>query len=87
MMIEYDWVGNWEAPGHGKYVIRENGKELEPGDVINRLYIKQDIQVQQMATVSLDEEELLAGIAYLQIGGWDEASDEALMNMEKELGE
>lgn len=34
---DYDWVGDWQAPSHGSYVIRMNGEEMEPGQVIELL--------------------------------------------------
>jgi hypothetical protein len=34
---DYDWYGDWSAPGVGQYVIRMNGKEMEPGQVIELL--------------------------------------------------
>jgi len=43
---EYDWVGNWEAPGFGKYVIRENGRELEPYEVISYINRLHDLLLQ-----------------------------------------
>lgn len=29
----FDWSGDFEAPGHGSYIIMQDGVELEPGDV------------------------------------------------------
>ena len=43
---EYDWVGDWEAPGYGAYVIREDSRELEPGEVIEYIKRLQDILLQ-----------------------------------------
>lgn len=39
----YEWIGNWSAPTHGKYVILRNKKEMEPGDVIGLLDDFQDL--------------------------------------------
>lgn len=40
---DYDWVGDWQGPGVGKYVIRYNDEELEPGDVIDSLRSYEDL--------------------------------------------
>ena len=45
-MNDYDWDGNWQAPKHGSYVIMENGRELEPHEVIDYLRRLDDLLVQ-----------------------------------------
>jgi hypothetical protein len=40
---EYDWDGEWAAPGYGTYAIYEDGEELEPGRVIELLKQYQDL--------------------------------------------
>lgn len=35
MAKDWDWVGSWEGPGCGEYVIREDGRELEPHEVVD----------------------------------------------------
>lgn len=47
---EYDWYGDWQSPGHGKYVIRCNDKELEPGFVIELLDDYNDLLEQVIRT-------------------------------------
>jgi hypothetical protein len=48
----YDWVGDWEAPGYGSYVIREDAREMEPGEVIELLNQFQDIMLQKRRTAN-----------------------------------
>lgn len=43
---EYDWLGDWEGPGFGKYVIRENGREMEPHEICDKLNELQDLLLQ-----------------------------------------
>lgn len=40
---EYDWLGDWQGPEHGKYVIRADGREMEPHEVIDILNDYQDL--------------------------------------------
>ena len=42
----YDWLGSWEYPGNGEYVIREDGRELEPSEVIDYIRRLQDLLLQ-----------------------------------------
>ena len=32
---EYEWDGDWQGPQNGGYVIIENRREMEPGEVID----------------------------------------------------
>jgi hypothetical protein len=43
MTSDYDWEGNWQGPGHGTYIIFNDGREMEPGEVIDRLNELQDL--------------------------------------------
>jgi hypothetical protein len=47
---EYDWYGDWQGPGVGKYVIRCNNEEIEPGDVISLLDDYNDLLEQVIRT-------------------------------------
>jgi len=47
----YDWLGSWEGPEHGEYVIREDTKELEPSEVIQLLNDYQDLIEQEKAAL------------------------------------
>ena len=49
---EYDWLGDWQGPGCGTYVIRSNGKEMEPGDVVDLLDRYADLLTQTKRTVN-----------------------------------
>ena len=40
---EYDWLGDWQGPKHGKYVIRQDDQEMEPSEVIAILDDYQDL--------------------------------------------
>jgi hypothetical protein len=37
LVNDYDWMGYWQSPGDGRYVIRMNGEEMDPGHVIDLL--------------------------------------------------
>lgn len=44
---KYSWDGDWEAPGYGRYVICDNdGREMEPGEVVELLDRLADLQEQ-----------------------------------------
>ena len=47
-MNQYKWDGNWDAPGHGSYVILENGQELEPYQVID--YINRYFEIKEQVS-------------------------------------
>lgn len=40
---EYAWDGDWQGPQHGEYVIIENRREMEPGEVIDLLRRYQEL--------------------------------------------
>jgi phage major head subunit gpT-like protein len=50
----YDWLGDWQGPGSGQYVIRRNDKEMEPGEVIALLDDYADLIEQTKRTVDND---------------------------------
>ena len=45
---EYDWLGDWQGPEYGKYVIRQDDREMEPSEVIAILDDYQDL-VEQLS--------------------------------------
>ena len=49
---EYDWLGDWQGPKHGKYVIRQDDQEMEPSEVIAILDDFQDLLEQFNRSVS-----------------------------------
>lgn len=49
---KYTWDGDWEGPGCGGYVIFDwDGRELEPGEVVERLDALADLREQVLMTV------------------------------------
>ncbi len=50
---DYDWHGDWQGPGVGKYVIRCNDEEIEPGDLIALLNDYNDLLEQVKRTGAL----------------------------------
>jgi hypothetical protein len=52
---KYSWDGDWEAPGYGRYVICDNdGREMEPGEVVGLLDRLADLEEQIARTARVD---------------------------------